>query len=53
MTRYKELKKLWERLSYYIYMGYWPKANNICNRIDELKEGHKIANFFAWLFHTR
>ena len=53
MTKYKYLKKLWERLSYYVNMGYWDKANNISNKIDEQKQSHRLANFFACVFHAR
>lgn len=49
---YKELKELWYWLGFYIWVENWRKASEISNKIDELKEEHRIINFFAYTFHA-
>ena len=46
---YKELKELWNWLNLYVWMEYWKKAIEVANKIDKLKEGHEVINFFACL----
>ena len=52
MTVYKELKELWSWLDFCVWVGNWRKASETCDRIDKLKQRHKIANFFARLFYV-
>lgn len=52
MTVYKELKELWDWLGFCMWVGNWRKVNEKYNEISKLKEGHKVANFFACLFHA-
>ena len=52
MEIYKKLKELWDWVGFCIWVGNWRKANETFDKIDELKKGHKLANFFACMFHT-
>lgn len=52
METYKELKELWDWAGFCIWVGNWRKANETFDKIDELKKGHKLANFFAYIFHA-
>lgn len=51
MKIYKELAELWDWAGFCLWVGNYRKANETFDRIDKLKEGHRIANFFACLFH--
>ena len=49
---YKELKELWDWLGFCVWVGNWRKASETSNKIDEIAKNHKIANFFAMMFHA-
>lgn len=51
MKAYKELKKLWNDLNFYLYMGRYDKASCVSDKIDEYKKEHPVAYYISFIFH--